>query len=323
MIADPVLSLEWHVVARSCDLGERAVRSARLLGEDLVLWRAHDQVHAWQDLCVHRGAKLSLGLVISDQLLRCPYHGWTYDGEGACVRIPAHPEQTPPPRAKARVHACREAYGWIWVSLAEEPAPLPDFPEWGQDGYQTFLQGPVEIAALGPRIIENFLDLSHLPIVHAGTLGDPGHAEIGRYEVSRSPHPVSARGIKIWQPDPDGSGQGELSHYSYDVLRPLAAYLSKETPGGRLTIMITATPVDVGRSLACLTFALQARSSIAEKDFTFWADGILSQDIPIVESQRPERLPLDLQAELHLPSDRTSIAYRQWLRELGVTFGTA
>jgi phenylpropionate dioxygenase-like ring-hydroxylating dioxygenase large terminal subunit len=28
-------------------------------------------------------------------------------------------------------------------------------------------------------------------------------------------------------------------------------------------------------------------------------------------------------AELHLRSDRTAIAYRKWLKELGLTFGTA
>jgi phenylpropionate dioxygenase-like ring-hydroxylating dioxygenase large terminal subunit len=323
MIHDPVLIREWHVVAQAGALGEGAVRGARLMGEDVVLWRSGGQVHAWQDLCAHRGAKLSLGKVVDGHHLRCPYHGWTYDGTGGCVLMPAHPTQMPPPRARARAYSCREAYGWIWVCLADDPAPLPEFPEWGKDGYQTVLQGPAPIQALGPRVIENFLDLSHLPIVHAGTLGDPSHAEIGRYEVSASPHPVSARGIRIWQPDPDGTGQGQECAYAYDVLRPLAAYLTKETSGGRLTIMITATPVDESRSLACLTFAVRAETAVAEKDFVFWADGILNQDIPIVESQRPERLPLDLQAELHLPSDRTSIAYRQWLRRSGVTFGTA
>ena len=42
-------------------------------------------------------------------------------------------------------------------------------------------------------------------------------------------------------------------------------------------------------------------------------------DVPIVESQRPELLPLDLQAELHLRYVRTAIAYRKWLRQLGLT----
>jgi phenylpropionate dioxygenase-like ring-hydroxylating dioxygenase large terminal subunit len=50
---------------------------------------------------------------------------------------------------------------------------------------------------------------------------------------------------------------------------------------------------------------------------------IPAQDVPIVESQRPELLPLDLQAELHLRSDRMAIAYRRWLKELGLSFGTS
>jgi phenylpropionate dioxygenase-like ring-hydroxylating dioxygenase large terminal subunit len=58
-------------------------------------------------------------------------------------------------------------------------------------------------------------------------------------------------------------------------------------------------------------------------DMIAFQDKIFAQDRPIVESQRPELLPLDLQAELHLRSDRTAIAYRRWLRDLGVRTGTA
>ncbi len=49
---------------------------------------------------------------------------------------------------------------------------------------------------------------------------------------------------------------------------------------------------------------------------------VASQDIAIVNSQQPRRLPLNLQAEVHLPSDRYSIAYGQWLKQQGITFGT-
>ena len=52
-------------------------------------------------------------------------------------------------------------------------------------------------------------------------------------------------------------------------------------------------------------------------------DKVAGQDTPIVESQRPELLPLDLQTELHLKSDRTAIAYRQWLKKIGLKYGTA
>ena len=46
---------------------------------------------------------------------------------------------------------------------------------------------------------------------------------------------------------------------------------------------------------------------------------INAQDRPIVESQRPEELPLDLAAELHLKGpDAVAVAYRRFLAELGV-----
>jgi vanillate O-demethylase monooxygenase subunit len=62
---------------------------------------------------------------------------------------------------------------------------------------------------------------------------------------------------------------------------------------------------------------------IPAQELIAWQDTIFAQDQPIVQSQRPELLPLDLQAELHLRSDRTAIAYRRWLNELGLTFGAA
>ena len=62
MLNDPVLVNEWHVVARTTDVQEGKPFRARLLGEDLVLWRVGDRVMAWQDLCVHRGTRLSLEL---------------------------------------------------------------------------------------------------------------------------------------------------------------------------------------------------------------------------------------------------------------------
>ena len=60
-----------------------------------------------------------------------------------------------------------------------------------------------------------------------------------------------------------------------------------------------------------------------DEEISAWQDSVTFQDMPIVESQRPELLPLDLQEELHLRSDRLAVAYRRWLRELGVTFATA
>jgi len=322
MINDPVLIHEWHPVARVDNLHVGEVRSVSLLGEDIVLWRNAEGVFAWKDLCLHRGAKLSLGKVVG-KCLQCPYHGWLYDGAGKCVKIPAHPEQTPPPRARTQSYSCRESCGWIWVALSDRPTAVPEFPDWNQPGARIFYFGPYDVKAGGPRIIENFLDLAHLSITHEGILGDGKHAEVERYDVTTSDHGVDAKNITVWQPDPDSSGKGDYAHYEYRVMRPLTAYLDKRIGAFRFTMMISAAPLTETTSLVWFMISLSGAEHVSDKAIIDWNHRIFMQDIPIVESQKPERLPLDLQAELHLNCDRTSIAYRQWLNRLGLTFGTA
>src|SRR5581483_12373946 len=107
MIDDPVLLNDWHPVACVDQFEETPVRGARLLGEDLVLWRLGGQFYAWRDLCIHRGARLSLGRIAGERLA-CPYHGWEYDATGRCAHIPAHPEQTPPAKARVQPYYVRE-----------------------------------------------------------------------------------------------------------------------------------------------------------------------------------------------------------------------
>jgi hypothetical protein len=69
--------------------------------------------------------------------------------------------------------------------------------------------------------------------------------------------------------------------------------------------------------------AMNYGHDIQESELVMWQDSIFGQDAPIFRSQRPELLPLDLQAELHLKSDRAAIAYRKWLKQLGLTIGAA
>jgi phenylpropionate dioxygenase-like ring-hydroxylating dioxygenase large terminal subunit len=82
------------------------------------------------------------------------------------------------------------------------------------------------------------------------------------------------------------------------------------------------TPV-TERSCIAWSYVAKDYGDLPHEQVRQFEDMVTLQDIRIVESQRPELLPLDLQAELHLRSDRTAIAYRRWLRELGVSFGTA
>jgi len=322
MIDDPVLLNDWHVVARESDLAQGSVTASRLLGVDLVVWRGDGGVQVWDDLCVHRGAKLSGGRV-RDGCITCPYHGWTYDAAGECVRIPAHPGQKPPPRAHTNVHPVKVAYGLVWTCLGTPEGDPPPYPEWQDSAYRNIPCGPYPFRALGPRVIENFLDVGHFPFVHAGYLGDPGHTEIDDYEAVITPTGVLAKDIPIWQPDPDGTGKAAKVLYTYEALKPLTARFTKAQGAQRFTMIDIITPVDAEHSVAWAIMSMNYAFDVPAEKIVRFQDEVTAQDLPIVESQRPELLPLDLQAELHLRSDRTAIAYRKWLRQLGLKFGTS
>jgi phenylpropionate dioxygenase-like ring-hydroxylating dioxygenase large terminal subunit len=316
MLDDPVLVNDWHPVAKVDDFGDGPV-AARLLGEDIVLWRSGDDFFAWRDLCVHRGTRLSLGRIVGGDRLECPYHGWTYGTDGRCVLIPAHPEQVPPAKACVVAYQARRAHGVVWVTLGSGATGIPTFDLLDDPTHEVLLAGPYRVRASGPRVIENFLDVGHFPFVHEGILGDRARPEIADYTAGVGPDGVVAEGVKVFQPDPYGTGQGSTVTYTYRVLRPLSATLVKH---GDLSfgMLLSVTPHDAVDSTAWMWMAMNYMTDSSMVEFQ---DRIFAQDRPILESQRPELLPLDLQAELHLRSDRTAIAYRRWLRELGVRTG--
>jgi phenylpropionate dioxygenase-like ring-hydroxylating dioxygenase large terminal subunit len=324
MIDDPLLVNDWHPVARSEQVADQGMLATRLLGEDLVIWRAGAELLAWQDLCIHRGARLSLGR-ITDSTLRCPYHGWVYGSSGRCVHIPAHPEQTPPAKAVVRSYHARERYGLIWVCLGEPSGDIPPFPEWGAPGFGSAVCGPFpHIHAHGPRLIENYLDAAHFPFVHGGVLGDPAQPELGEFEVRIGPDGVESDPISVYQPDPYGGTAGRVT-YTYHAYRPLTAHFTKHMPSATNGMVLTITPHDQLDSTAWFlvaTTAVQDHRQL-EEHYTPRIAAIFEEDRAIVESQRPELLPLDLQAELHLRSDRVAVAYRRWLRQLGLRYGIA
>jgi phenylpropionate dioxygenase-like ring-hydroxylating dioxygenase large terminal subunit len=324
MALNSVVVNDWYPVARGDALAGGQPLLVRLLGEDVVLWRSGGQVMAWQDLCIHRGSRLSLGKVDGGHLV-CAYHGWRYDAGGQCVKFPAHPEQTPPAKARAKTYHARERYGLIWVSLGVPDGELPSLPEVTGQSHRTILSGPFgPVRASAPRLVENFLDLPHLPFVHPGTLGDLERPEVNDYQVGLNADGVLATDIEVYEPDPYGTGQPGMVRYVFRVLRPAVAYLEKETDDGtRFCLMFAVTPHEQQASTVWFYMIVNANYALPEADITAFHAGILAQDIPVVESQRPELLPLDLEAELHLRSDRTAITYRKWLRELGVNFGTA
>ena len=163
---------QWYVVMDSSQIKGVPVGVTRL-GEKLVFWRDHTgRVSCLRDRCVHRGAALSKGKVVDDHL-QCPFHGFEYDPSGKVVKIPANGKHTPvPERFRVQQYPTHEAHGFIWIWWGENP-PEDLQPPRFFEGLEGFSHG----RAYDPwdahysRVIENQLDVAHLPFVHYNTIG--------------------------------------------------------------------------------------------------------------------------------------------------------
>lgn len=320
----------WHPVALSTALTE-APLGVELLGESLVLWRdTSGQAHAWADQCPHRGARFSLGRICNGHL-ECPYHGWQFDAQGQCAHVPALPQFVPPATHRARTHAAREQYGLVWVCLdagaAQDTAP-PTFAAEADVQLRKVNCGPYDVATSAPRIIENFLDMAHFGFVHDGWLGMRAATAIDDYTVEPTSTGLRATQCKAWQPQSNVHSTAPAQvEYTYEVLAPYTAVLTKvpdaasvALQGFRESIALFICPTTPETSRVWFRLAMADFDSPDTKLQDF-QHTIFMQDKPVLESQRPRRLPLDVRAEVHTAADKASSAYRRFLKQQNITFG--
>jgi ferredoxin-NADP reductase/phenylpropionate dioxygenase-like ring-hydroxylating dioxygenase large terminal subunit len=116
---------QWHPIAAAHDLPFRHVFHGQLLGREFAVWRADDgYVNIWENRCLHRGVRLSIG-INDGRELKCQYHGWRYANRTAgCTYIPAHPADAPARTITNRTYPAVERYGLVWSSeeaLGEVP----------------------------------------------------------------------------------------------------------------------------------------------------------------------------------------------------------
>ncbi len=311
---------QWHVVERSETVLADQPVPLKLLGEKIVLWRSTcGEIQAWQDLCAHRGAPLSLGKVTNCKLV-CPYHGWQFDVNGRCVHVPAHPDHVLPSKSAVRCFRVVEKYGFVWVSLGEPESDVPRLPHWSCDSYRKVNAGPYQFNANAMRCLDNFMDASHFPHVHDGINGraDQPDTQI-QYEVCEENNELRTTEFRVVQPFADARGVLLEVGYHYYCLSPTVAYSDKQTgENEHWYTWCATTPVDEGQTLVWLVMSFNYGHDIPiEKIHSRQAIVFGEQDRWIVEAQRPKRIPLDLSDEAHVVSDRMGIAYRRWIRRLG------
>lgn len=310
----------WHPICTSEEVTEQP-RRFTLLDDFVVAFRDENGVAAFRDLCIHRGAALSLGWV-RDGNLTCPYHGWQYDRSGACIRIPSRPADAPiPATAKAQAYQVQEKYGLVWVAMNEPAADIPSFPGdvWGKPAWKSFVGYREVWNTSAARAVENFMDFSHFPYVHNGILGTEETAEIAPYTVEKRDDGLF---YYLEQEEPSdlyGAGGTQRVRYEYTLVVPFTIHLKKiEIGTGRETIISQLTLPLTSKTTELFVFIVRNHSH-DEPDATFgdFTTKIMEQDRVVVQSQRPEELPESLREELHIKvPDAASLLYRQRLASL-------
>jgi phenylpropionate dioxygenase-like ring-hydroxylating dioxygenase large terminal subunit len=289
----------WYAALSSAELRREPI-ARRRFGLDLVFWRdERGEPAVARDRCPHRRAKLSLGEVV-DGKIECPFHGFTYDREGACRSIPAHPDRTIPRAMCLDTLPIREAHGLIWLFTGPDAAtddPIPFFDFAGYEWAGSEMSEPVDVHYT--VAIENQLDFAHLPFVHNKTIGRFVPSPAMDVETA-----VEGDRIRARAKETDGG---------IDFLGPNIWRLDL----GRMWQFLAFVPVDENRTLYYIrsyqkTVTLPGLAWLFGRLQRFGNRYILREDNAVVETIPAGETRLRGLGEVLVPSDGPIIAYRRW-----------
>ena len=163
---------QWYAVLNSAEVKKGKVKAFRRMGEALAFWRDLDgNIFCFEDRCPHRGVALSKGKIINGNL-QCPFHGFEYNGDGECCLAPANGRNAPKPKQiVAKRYPTFESNGFIFIFWGDGQ-PNPAAPQFFDN-----LDGKSYSSSKDPwkthysRVIENQLDVAHLPFIHHDSIG--------------------------------------------------------------------------------------------------------------------------------------------------------
>ena len=167
-------------------------------GLQVLLTRDRDgNLHAFLNVCRHRGMQLVAAERGCRHRFTCPYHAWTWDNTGRLIGIP-HREQGFPDVEMERYGLKRlaavERFGWIWVQATGDmdvdaaTRPLAQDFEWiGMKDHVVHAVSEREWAANWKITVEGGLEAYHFRVAHAKTIAGLFHDNLSTYEVM-GPH---------------------------------------------------------------------------------------------------------------------------------------
>ena len=230
-------------------------------------------------------------------------------------------------RADGRALDVELRYGYLWVALEADPKPLFAIPEWHEPDRRGVHAATVGVRTSAPRAVENFLDMGHFPFVHTGILGAEPHTEVREYDVSldEAAGEIVATNCRFHQPRAAvGVTEAMLVDYVYRVPHPYCAMLYKSCPSdsSRMDVIGLFLQPVTEISVRAHAWVCVVDPDSSDTALRLFQQTIFAQDKPILENQRPARLPLDTRAETPVRADRMAVTYRRWLSGIGLRYGT-
>jgi vanillate O-demethylase monooxygenase subunit len=199
---------------------------------------------------------------------------------------------------------------------------LPVVREADDPAYVVYAGEPMDWACQSTRQIENFLDIAHFSVVHTDAFGNAAVMEVPEHDVVRDGSTLRTvfdyPAIDMMaEPGPDGARPVVPIRFAYTVRPPFWVRIDSESGGHAHTLLVANQPLT---ATTCRVYwvAIMPADAAPPTDLVEAGEQLIfGADREIVETQRPEQVPLDLTAELHLGFDRLAIAYRRALADLG------
>ena len=242
----------FYVACLSEELGTGPM--ARVIaGVPLVLFRSQGRAAALVDRCPHRNVPLSLGRVQADGRLECAYHGWQFDCEGVCQKIPGLANEEAARERRAEACAVREQDGMVWV--CPEPGVTPETPPFAPPAFAgdyARIVRVVEAEGTLHATLENALDVPHTAFLHRGLFRGGKKNQI-RAVVRRSPDRVETEYLgepaptglaaRILSPGGRGTQPTTVEHWDRFVLPSVAQVEYKLGENTHFLVTALCTPI--------------------------------------------------------------------------------
>jgi phenylpropionate dioxygenase-like ring-hydroxylating dioxygenase large terminal subunit len=315
---------QWYAILESSEVPRGRPVGVTRMGEKLVAWRdSQGKVAIMHDQCPHRGVTLSVGEVHRD-CIWCPFHGFEYDASGRCTVIPANGVNTPVPRAlRVQTYPAHEAHGLIFVYWGQPDGEVPP-PRWFADLDESFSYGSVRDPwhAHYSRVIENQLDVPHVPFIHHSTIGRGNRTVINGPWVEWQD--ADRFFVYTWMRAEDGTPARRAD----EVERPDKPFhlefifpnLWQNWISPRVRVVVAFAPVDDENTVMVLRFyqnfmRTPGVRNIINRSAMIFNTRVAHEDRRVVVTQRPLRSDLRMGEKL-IPGDSPIIAYRRRRQEL-------